>query len=250
MPTTNLKKRLANGSIQVYLDGFCFCGPKQSAFIAYNESSGTPFNGFENTLNEFFSATPAVLLFDAPATHVPNTLFDPSLLSTYYAFYEKLPKNTKLNASKDSLGLVHTVFPEHQKYLAPIKKNYPNATVHHFQQLLYDCLYEHSKQDFKKNIYLHLQKNHFELYIFHGNALVLSNRFPHDGVETFMYYLFFVIETLGLDQEEYELNFLGKFDRYKSYYEGVQLFNTSCNFLFTEALKEDRAELPAPFFNF
>ena len=52
MPTTNLKKRLANGSIQVYLDGFCFCGPKQTAFIEHNESNGTPFNGFENTLND------------------------------------------------------------------------------------------------------------------------------------------------------------------------------------------------------
>lgn len=250
MPTTNLKKRLSNGSIQVYLDGFCFCSPKETTFIAIDETSGIPANSFENTSKEFFSATPAVILFDAPATHIPNTLFDANLLPTYYALYEKLSKNAKLRASKDSLGLVHTVFPEHQKYLAPINKSYPNARVHHFQQLLYDCLHEHSKQDFKKNIYLHLQKDSFEIYIFQGNALVLSNSFPHDGAETFMYYLFFVIETLGLDQEEYELNFLGKFDRYKSYYDGVQLFNTSCNFLFTEAINEDRPELPAPFFNF
>ncbi|MEL0201693.1 MAG: hypothetical protein VW892_03505, partial [Flavobacteriaceae bacterium] len=76
MPTTK-SQLLPNESIQVFLDGFCFCTPTHQAFIVLSDLPNPLESALENKIKEAFASDQrALIYFDQPAKFVPQTLFD------------------------------------------------------------------------------------------------------------------------------------------------------------------------------
>jgi len=122
-----------------------------------------------------------------------------------------------------------------------------NIDIINYQNLLYNLVQSHSKTQTSKQLFVHLQKGAFDLFLFDGAKLLFNNRFAQNNVDTFLYFLFYVVETLKLDQDAFDLYFLGKYDSYNAYYDGVSNFHNNLQYLFVEEQK-NTTPAPAPFF--
>ncbi len=248
MPTTK-SQLLPNESIQVFLDGFCFCTPTHQAFIALSDLPNAPESALENKIKEAFASDqPALIYFDQPAQFVPQTLFDQRHSENYYKHYHRIPKGYALQDAKTTDQKHHLLYPVANQWADFFGKTLPNATPQHYQHLLYTLAQTHSESVAKKQLYIHLQHGFFELFLFEAGQLLFTNRFAQDKVDTFLYFLFYVVETLALDQQNFDLLFLGKYSRFEAYYLGVANFHENLQYLYPND-NEPALALPAPFFS-
>ena len=98
----------------------------------------------------------------------------------------------------------------------------------------------------KKQLFVHLREGAFELFLFQGAQLLFFNSFEQHHVDEFLYYLFYITEQFYLKPEGFKLAFLGAYDHYKQYYEGVQEYHSDVIFL--DAPSENRqTKHPVPF---
>jgi hypothetical protein len=98
----------------------------------------------------------------------------------------------------------------------------------------------------KKQLFVHLREGAFELFLFQGAQLLFFNSFEQQHVDEFLYYLFYITEQFYLKPEGFKLAFLGAYDHYNEYYEGVQEYHSDVIFL--DAPSENRqTKHPVPF---
>ena len=98
----------------------------------------------------------------------------------------------------------------------------------------------------KKNLFLNLRKNHFDLLLFQGGQLLIQNTFPHKNADDFLYYLFYITEQFFLKPEQFNLLFLGRYSNFNEYYQGVEEFHPSIDYLAPQYPSIDALH-PAPF---
>ena len=67
--------------------------------------------------------------------------------------------------------------------------------------------------------------------MFFGEQLQLVNRFPIKGPESFLYFLYFIIEKNELKENEFFICFLGNYLFYEEYYKGAMLFHDKIEFV-------------------
>jgi hypothetical protein len=164
-------------------------------------------------------------------TFVPSALFDEQYISSYLQYNNK-------------------VF-ETDYFTNDVVSNYEMNTVYipyvNINNLLIDQLgsfdYKHSFTylikkvlDFSKNIdetqlYVHVQKNNFQVIVARNQQLILFNTFEYKTEEDFIYYILFTVEQLNLNPETLRLNLFGTVnkdsDLYKiafKYIRNVSLF--------------------------
>jgi hypothetical protein len=89
----------------------------------------------------------------------------------------------------------------------------------------------------------------FDLFITQGTRIIMANRFPHLNEEDFMYYLFYTAEQLQLSENSVKIYFLGEFDSFASYYEGVKNFQNDLHFMETSVSHLPISQDPVPFWN-
>jgi len=247
MPATK-SQFIPQKSIQVFLDGFCFYTPQQCEFITF-KNFPTDTQGFlEQTFKKYFGdQPPSIIHFEHPALFVPQALFENSKKEDYYTHYNTLAEAFELNVLDTEDKTLKVVAPIASKWKSFFKKMHANIDIINYQNLLYNLVQSHSKTQTSKQLFVHLQKGAFDLFLFDGAKLLFNNRFAQNNVDTFLYFLFYVVETLKLDQDAFDLYFLGKYDSYNAYYDGVSNFHNNLQYLFVEEQK-NTTPAPAPFF--
>ena len=239
-------------SIQIFRDGFSFCSHFSKKFIPFKEIDiqfNDIFKSFleENTYQDFDRVT--AIFVDQPATFVPNKLYNEKKTELYLS--QNVPLNPLLQISREiTQDEEIIVLYESNKDREDILKHYFNdINFTHFAVILYDLIQQVALTNEKTEMYINMQNSQFDLLVFSSGKLIFYNSFPHKNEEDFLYYIFAMAEQYSLDQYSYSISFLGKYNRFNSYYEALKNYQKKIEFTEIETLNSlDLDNHPAPYF--
>ena len=152
------------------------------------------------------------------ATVVPTPLFDEANLGSYLQY------NTKVFETD---FFVFDAIPTYQMNIVYIPFiNINNAFVDHFGTFTYKhCttvlvskLLDLSKNIDDKKMFVHVQKDHFEIVIVQNQHLLLFNSFEYKTPEDLIYYILFTAEQLNMNPESLKLEFIGDINEEDDYF--------------------------------
>ena len=246
MPSNLDNPILTKQSILLLEDGFCFCSPEEKAFYSFSDFGVSP----EDSLQEFvhqkaIADNCQLVLLNFPSILVPSLNFDDKLASNYWKPYALLAPNSELKSTISTNGLVKFIYPQ----TIALSQKLPSISAIPAYALLYDWIIEYSQKDFNKQIYVHLCNGFFDVFVTQGTRFIMANRFPHQNEEDFMYYLFYAAEQLQLYENSAKIYFLGEFDSFTRYYEGVKNFQNDLHFLESSYSHLPIGQDPVPFWN-
>ena len=248
MQLSSKKQKQDDLSILIHKDGFSFCTSEQHHLFKLEDNPPT-----EESLNSWLKyhhlnqPNQKLIFLDQPAITVPLPLFEESLAHQYLNSAQL--KNNELHATFNKLVDLEQVivFNVNTQWSELFKKILPNAKHSHLVSELLPALSNYSTGKAKRNLFIHLRKGAFDLFLYQGGQLLLQNSFPHLHADDFLYYLFYVTEQFYLKPEQFNLFFLGKYNQYDDYYAGVKEFHDSIDFFDPQFSIIDHQH-PVPFF--
>ena len=232
MQLSSKKNTLLDLSILVHKDGFSFCTQEQHHFFGFETSPPT-----EESLRSFVNyhqlqpTNIRLVYMDAPSVSVPLPFFDEQQLENYLK--TALAKEEKTVAQKNELQALDqvVVYPANETWNSLFKAVFPSVKAFHLSAFLLPALSQYSFGKARKNMFIHLRKEQFDLFLFQGGQLLVQNSFPQKNADEFMYYLFYVCEQFYLKPEQFDLFFLGQYFPYSDYYNGTKEFHPKCSHL-------------------
>ena len=117
----------------------------------------------------------------------------------------------------------------------------------HYIKKLFDCILQKLSKYPGNKIYIHLSKDSFDVFVFRGDQFELYNTFNLISEETFLYYLFFIVEQMKWNPEEFSMIFMGTFESFRKYYEATKSYQNAIFFLSPEREHKLSEEHPSPF---
>ncbi|RNL83131.1 DUF3822 family protein [Sinomicrobium pectinilyticum] len=211
-------------SIQVSLSGLSFCildGLSKTIFSLehhYFPEAVTP----QTMLQETEKLFETLEILDQPfkkvhVTHnnnlsafVPKPLFSDKDLSEYLKFNVKIFETDFITYDDiGSLGLINVYIPfvNINNY---IFDRFGEFEYRHFSSILAETLLQHNSGEEGTKMFVHVEKEHFEIVVLQNGKLLLYNTFTYGNKEDFIYYILFTAEQLELDPNEFPLYFLGE----------------------------------------
>ncbi len=181
------------------------------------------------------------------AVCVPQSLFDKTNKAAYFTGAIDLPKEVTLNHLHLKLLDISLVYPCESNWVSLFESVFSQIEFTHYTAVLLPALSAFSFGKAKKNVFLHLRKDSFDLMLFQGRQLLIQNSFPHNNADDFLYYLFYVAEQFFLKPEQFNLFFLGRYSKFNDYYNGAQEFHPEVEYLDPQFPSIDPKH-PAPFF--
>ncbi|MCH1517089.1 MAG: DUF3822 family protein [Flavobacteriaceae bacterium] len=248
MQLNSNQNTLQDLSILILKDGFSFCTHEQQYFFRLeDENPSTDSLKSWIHYHQINTEKTTLIYTDYPGVTVPLSLFDkeqPQLyLNTSFSSDEDYIVQSKLLDKTDQA----IVFPVLQKWQRLFKEVLPKASISHLTALLLPDLAAFSFGKTKKNMFVHLRENEFDLFLFQGGQLLLQNSFPQKNVDDFLYYLFYVTEQFYLKPEQFNLTFMGKYESFDEYYLGAQEFHELIDY-FEPHYPSPSPDHPVPFF--
>lgn len=140
---------------------------------------------------------------------VPTSLFDTNFLASYLQY------NTKVFETDFFAFDVIAPYEINNVYVPFININ--NFLLDQFESFDYKnsnsilvkkCI-DFSKNKEEKQVFVHIQKEHFEIVVVRNQELIFFNSFYYSTAEDFIYYLLFTCEQLQLNPETINVQLLG-----------------------------------------
>jgi len=247
-------------SILINLDGFSFCIyalPKKQPIVfqrfKFKEKATTPerlLNKIEYIFseNEFLKESfnkVTVVHQNELATLVPTVLFDENNLKHYLKNSVKVLPMDFISFEKNDTLDATTVYIPFVNVNNFLLNHYGSFEYYHCFSKLTELLKNEDLNSTKDKIYVHVNKNNFELLAFKSNQLKVINRFEFKTPEDFIYYILFVAEQYDFDTEDVQLTLLGDiikesdlFDILFKYVRNIEFWTTNIE------SKEGFKELP------
>jgi hypothetical protein len=97
--------------------------------------------------------------------------------------------------------------------------------------ILVKKLLDFSLKQAEKEVFVHLQENHFEIVILKNQELVLFNSFEYQTIEDFIYYILFTFEQLQLNPEIVPLHLLGICNKEDEFFKIAYKYIKNCDLL-------------------
>jgi len=173
--------------------------------------------------NEVKFESVKIIHFSKPPVIVPNKLFKKENLIKYLSTNYKLSNNSNISYDETSNKLIYTVY-EKSKNIEDIldKKGVKFESINYFT-VIYEYLTPLKKND-EISIYINLRANLFDLIIYKKEEFLYFNTFNKNNKEEFLYYLLYSLKTFEADINTTKINFLGKFEEFKDYYDYTKLY--------------------------
>ncbi|PWI29333.1 DUF3822 domain-containing protein [Flavobacteriaceae bacterium LYZ1037] len=219
-------------SIQISLNGLSFCVlNKKSNTITYlkhfeKEKKLSPFVALdflkhlfntESELQQDFNNI-HVIYVNELATIVPKALFDEELLADYLKFNSKILKSDFIAYDSLDINESVSVYVPYVNINNYIYDTFGSFTYNHFSSILIEKVLQIEKHAEDAKLYVHVNKEHFEIVATDKGKLVLYNTFDYSSQEDFIYYILFTVEQLKLNPEKIQLIFLGDIDKESNLY--------------------------------
>lgn len=245
--TTKNYKKL---SLKVALNEMTFCcfdtlnqeitDFKSIPFSIHRPLEDQLWKAFVNYPELMLSYDEIVVLHDNSLnTFVPQALFDEEFLASYLQYNTKVFETDFF--AYDSIGSydinnVYVPFMDLNNFLID---RYGPFEYKNSNSILTSKLLDASKNIDEKQVFVHVQDNHFQIIVVRNQRLLLFNSFEYKTPEDFLYYLLFTMEQLMLNPETIKVSVLGKIDEetpaFKLAYTYIRNFS-----LFEPAMLQDK----------
>lgn len=158
-------------------------------------------------------------------TFVPAQVFS-YLQKRLFIDFNVYPDDTyEIKVDKlNNLG-AYSVYPVSKPLLSKINFLFPGCRIrHHSGCLIENILYlsRYSNQHFR--LVLHVQHDHFEILLIENDTLQFYNSFSYQTYDDLFYYLFFVLEQLGLQAEDLDALLFGEVSIDSMFYKNLRLY--------------------------
>lgn len=218
-------------SIQVSLNGLSFCiANSEKEIIALEQDNFgihlSPeqvldkikymFDHHPNFNNDFESVE--VIYQNDLYTCVPKALFDEEQLKEYLKYNIKVLENDFIAYDELHQHDIIVVYVPYANINNFFFDTFGSFTYKHATTILTDTLLAKEKNSDTTKVYAHMNAASFNLIIISKGKLLLSNSYPYENEEDFLYYVMFAAEQLRLNPEEFELIFLGDITETSSCY--------------------------------
>ncbi len=245
-------------SIQVSLSGLSFCvfDLITQKIIAYNKIVFNKSSVIEEELWKVYTDNTilsnnydevVILHNNNLNTFVPTTLFDSNFLGSYLQYNVKV-FDTDLFAY-DTIGNyeINNVYVPYVNINNFLLDQYDSFEYKNVNSVLVKKILDISIGNDDKQVYVHFQKDNFQIVVVKNQQLLLFNSFEHTTPEDFIYYLLFTYEQLQLSPETITTNLFGLITDKDDYFKIGYRFIRNCFLLDTEkwvtALGKDEIEI-------
>ena len=231
LPKTKINS-LKKPSIIIGEDGFTYCNLKTYSFIKIDDVELSKGNSFKNWINKnSIDNSTQLIVANNPGLFFPKAIFDQKLINEYYEKFDEIDESDTLKTDV-SANYINSIIYKVSSSIQSLKEVYLiNSSLIHYQTLIYDYLVLKNKNNSEKKLYVNIQNDAFDVFLFFGEQLQLVNRFPIKGPESFLYFLYFIIEKNELKENEFFICFLGNYLFYEEYYKGAMLFHDKIEFV-------------------
>lgn len=235
-------------SIHSFMNGFSFSTINQKYFFPSSKE-----NMIEDELKEWIAEkkllipNAKLILFNHLPVIIPQIIFDEKKIKDYLLTSIEPKKYLVKNHFIKKCNQV-IVYYQNLDNLKVLKNIYPKLESKHFISILLEKLSEYSKGNSKKQIFVNLRKDFFDIFLYQSSQLLLYNSFSHKNEEDFLYYLFYIIEVYHLKPNEFKITFLGKYSFFENYYLSVKDYHSDIYFLNSNSNFENIDTHQAPFF--
>ncbi|VXA99323.1 conserved hypothetical protein [Flavobacterium sp. 9AF] len=240
--TTKNYKKL---SIQVSLSGLSFCvfDLITKKVIAYNNVEYAKNSVIEEQLWKIFidhtilsnSYDEILVLHDnALNTFVPEVLFDSQHLGSYLQYNVKVFDTDFFSFDRiDNYGInnIYVPYVNINNFLLDQFKSFEYKNVN---SIVVKKVLDISIGNDEKEVFIHVQKDHFEIIVVKNQQLLLFNSFEYNTPEDFIYYILFTYEQLQLSAETIEMHLFGNITESDDYFKLAYKFIRNCRLLDTK----------------
>lgn len=158
-----------------------------------------------------------VIYLNSQPSIVPSLYFEEKIKSKYLDTNTTVSKSIVNDTSRDKkIKVVYSISDELTQLL--VKNNLEYSNNNYFTYLYNFLVNRISKSD-GFSFYINLNYKSFDIIIFNNNEFVFFNSFKINDENEFLYYLFFVLKNYESSNKTDKIIFLGKFEKYKDYYD-------------------------------
>jgi len=164
-----------------------------------------------------------IIHFNKPPVIVPNKLFIKDNLNKYLSTNYKLSNNLSVGYDKTSNKSLNIVYEKKKNLENLLDKNGIEFISINYFTVIYEYLTLLKKND-EMSIYINLRNSLFDIIIYNKDEFLYFNTFNKKNKEEFLYYLLYVLKNFQADVNSTKINFLGKFEEFKEYYDYTSLY--------------------------
>lgn len=242
-------------SIQVSLNGLSFCILNEdNNTIQYYITEGfnkrsNPQELLEKIVNYFDSEellqkpikNVRVVYYNELSVLIPNSLFSEDHLADYLKFNTRILQTDYITFDTIKANESVCVYVPYVNINNFLYEKYGSFEYKHFSTVLIETILNLEKNATSEKMYVHVDRNHFEIIVINQNELKLYNTFEYTSKEDFIYYILFTAEQLQLNPEDFNLVLLGRISKddelygiaYK-YVRHVSILSNDSNYLLAE----------------
>lgn len=246
----NIKPKL---SFHLFNDGFFFSSFTESNYFLFEDLNPLVKKGFNEFLkfNEINKDNePDIILFDNPSMFIPSDLFDFENSENFLSNYTDIRSDHQIIHDNTEDKKIKILYQRNTKIELTFGKYFNEINYNHYTTILYDHLKKYIKLNYdnKLKLFVNLQRNQFDLFLFKGQDLLVYNSFPHSNNDDFLYYLFALIEQHDLSINSFDILFLEKYEIFKSYYLTINNFHEKVGFIENNDKLIENINHPSPYF--
>jgi hypothetical protein len=173
----------------------------------------------------------SILFVNPLVTLVPSELFAYSEKNEYLDFNVNRDDTYEVRVDKLYNLSAYAVYPFPRVLLQKINYLFPGCRIRHMSTSLIENLtYLVRYGKVNPQLVLHVQANHFEILIYDQEKLSFFNSFRYQTRDDLFYYLFFVLEQLGLQAEDLDAMLFGEVSIKTEFYKKIKLYVKSLSF--------------------
>jgi len=250
MPKKNNDSKASYISIHSYVDGFSFFTPNGADFVQSTSFDAETKQRFESLIHYSPEKKSDHILWvchDGPALFIPQSEFVANRLEDYWALFAARNKANSLAFDQNEAAGFNILYEERSNLMAYLKSHAKTVERTHYLHWLYHQTAETLTQFTPNKIYIHFNKKSFDILVFKNNQLELTNTFELVSEETFLYFLFYVVEQMQWEPDTFTLLFLGQFDTFSAYYEASRSYQNNIEFINADQTRLEAEQHPAPF---
>jgi len=167
---------------------------------------------------------------------VPNSLLDTKFLASYLQYNTKVFETdffTYDTILPFEINNVYVPFVNINNFLLD---QYESFEYKNSNSILVKKLLDISKNKDEKQVFVHIQKNTFEIVVVKNQELLLFNSFSYSTPQDFIYYLLFTCEQLQLNPETIAVQILGNCSVEDANYKMAYQYIRNCSLLNVSSL--------------
>ena len=158
-----------------------------------------------------------VVYLNSQPTIVPSLYYEENIKSKYLEANTIISKSIVSDTSNDKkIKVVYTISDELTEVV--VKNNLKYSNKNYFTYL-YNFLVKRISKSDGFSFYIYMNYKSFDIIIFNSDEFIFFNSFKINDENEFLYYLFFVLNNYESTNKTDKIMFLGKYEKFKDYYE-------------------------------